>query len=310
MDDGGFLPSPTLARAPGIYLDISNTDYHGGPGISKSQMDRLARSPLHLIDHESESSDSMDLGTAVHAAVLEPDQFEKDYALPFELPPGALVTLDQIKARLVELGGKPARSRDETIDRLLAVDPQAPVIEVLQERHARGRAMLDSPTWNKVRRMRDALFAHEDAGPLLSAPGLAEASAYWIDPETGVLCRCRPDKVLTGTGILADLKTTRDASLKEFSRSAGKLRYWVQDPFYRDGWEAAGGEPIDTFLFITVESTRPHAVAVYELPRKDLIKGRREYRRLLRIYANCRAANHWPGYPSGIQALDIPPYLF
>jgi exodeoxyribonuclease VIII len=68
----------------GIYAGISNDAYHGGPGVSKSGLDLIARSPLHYwtryLDPQrtpTEPTPSMRLGTAIHTAVLEPGEFAK-----------------------------------------------------------------------------------------------------------------------------------------------------------------------------------------------------------------------------------------
>jgi exodeoxyribonuclease VIII len=72
---------------PGIYPDISNADYHGGPGVSKSLLDLIERSPAHLkaaLDAPREDrvpTAAQAIGTAFHALVLEPKVFATEYTL-------------------------------------------------------------------------------------------------------------------------------------------------------------------------------------------------------------------------------------
>lgn len=71
---------------PGIYYGLPNADYHGGPGTNKGLLDVVARSPLHakaLLDRANddrpEPTAAMQLGTALHTLVLEPDAFADQY---------------------------------------------------------------------------------------------------------------------------------------------------------------------------------------------------------------------------------------
>lgn len=71
---------------PGVYSEISNHDYHSGPGISKSGLDLIHRSPLHYQYAVSAANDNKPtaaqaLGTAAHALILEPAEFTKQYCL-------------------------------------------------------------------------------------------------------------------------------------------------------------------------------------------------------------------------------------
>lgn len=71
-------------RLPGVYDDLSNADYHGGPGISKSGLDLIEKAPStyrYAMDNsaEREETAAMRIGTAVHAAILEPELFATDY---------------------------------------------------------------------------------------------------------------------------------------------------------------------------------------------------------------------------------------
>lgn len=71
---------------PGIYDNLSNAEYHGGPGISKSGLDLIARSPMHYHAAVTAANDRVAtpaqmFGTAFHAFLLEPAEFHKQYCL-------------------------------------------------------------------------------------------------------------------------------------------------------------------------------------------------------------------------------------
>lgn len=74
---------------PGVYSDISNEQYHSGPGISKSGLDLIHRSPLHFHHaYEPDNDNRPDtkayfIGREIHSLVLEPELFYREYALAF-----------------------------------------------------------------------------------------------------------------------------------------------------------------------------------------------------------------------------------
>ena len=169
-----------------------------------------------------------------------------------------------------------------------------------------GRQILNPDQWKQIHGMRDAVMAHPAASALLTRiPGRAEQSIYWIDPITGVLCRCRPDW-WRDDNLPIDLKTTEDASPEGFARSIAKFRYEVQAAFYLDGIEAATGKRPKNFVFIAVEKKPPHAVGVYVLDAETLEIGRGLYREDLATYAKCAQADQWPGYGDKIQTINLP----
>ena len=70
----------------GIYHDISNEDYHAGDGVSKSQLDMVAKNPALLqwiksAPVDTEKLKALDMGTALHCKLLEPDEFSKRFII-------------------------------------------------------------------------------------------------------------------------------------------------------------------------------------------------------------------------------------
>jgi exodeoxyribonuclease VIII len=59
-------------------------------------------------------------------------------------------------------------------------------------------------------------------------------------------------------------------------------------------------------VFAAVESDWPHVAMPYMLGDDVLAAARRENRRLLNRYAECKRTGTWPGYGSAVQLINLP----
>ena len=95
---------------PGIYDGLPDAVYHDAPGVSSSVLKEMGRSPAHCRAKQdgdrNKRTKALETGIILHCAVLEPERFAQDYALP---PmrinyPDALATVEEMKARCEALG--------------------------------------------------------------------------------------------------------------------------------------------------------------------------------------------------------------
>lgn len=247
---------------PGIYTSdqLSNIDYHSGAGISCTGLKKIAVSPAHYKYGEFKQTAAMFTGSATHAAILEPDLFAKQYAF---LPQGKDRRSSEYKALCAEHGADNVLTN---LDRF----------QILQMQ----RAVKANPVANKW------LYEEE---------GRNELSVYAKDPETGVLVRCRFDRLLN-RGFSPDLKTTVDASHRGFSNAIAKYGYAFQAAFYMDTYYWATGQRLEGFGFLAVESKAPYNVMCYRLDDESIEVGRSQYRAALNKYAECLESGVWHGY--------------
>lgn len=259
--------------SPGIYLDMSNEAYHKSPGISKSGLDLIARSP-YFYRHRppQEQTSAMLIGSAFHAAALEPLSFLKLFAVA----PDVNARTNAGKAELE-------------------------LFRVSNE----GKSILRKDDAEQVAAMAEAVRNHPTASSLL-ADGQAETSIFHIDEITGELIKVRPDWLVED--LLVDLKSTEDATPEAFARSCWNYRYHVQAAFYLDTANAAfGSDRFRSFVFIACEKKPPFQVAVYVADRQMIEAGRVQYRRDLEKYHQCRVTDTWPGINAGrIQEIGLP----
>lgn len=270
--------------APAIIADMPNRDYHAAPGISCTGLKHFLRSPAHYrayLDEELKETPALVFGRQCHMAVLEPDKWSERHAV---------------------WSGSPRNTKAG----------KAEWAEFIEEH--RGREIITAENAEIIKRMIDAVHSHPAASRALSAPGLAEVSAWAIDERSGELVKCRPD-FWRQDGIIVDLKTCESAEPVKFAKAAANLCYPLQQGFYLDvaGQALAQakeapelvGKPLG-MIFLAVEKTPPFAVAVYTIEFEAVELGRDKYRDALVRLSECRARREWPGYSDEVQELILP----
>ncbi|EER1256884.1 exodeoxyribonuclease VIII, partial [Escherichia coli] len=222
-DETGEVADPVIVEdiEPGIYYGISNENYHAGPGVSKSQLDDIADTPALYLWRKNAPVDTtktktLDLGTAFHCRVLEPEEFSNRFIVAPEFNRRTNAGKEEEKAFLMECAST-------------------------------GKTVITAEEGRKIELMYQRVMALPLGQWLVESAGHAESSIYWEDPETGILCRCRPDKIIPEFHWIMDVKTTAD--IQRFKTAYYDYRYHVQDAFYSDGYEAQFGV-LPTFVFL------------------------------------------------------------
>jgi hypothetical protein len=176
--------------------------------------------------------------------------------------------------------------------------------DAFREQHAE-ETILKVDEYGRALAIRDAVRRHPVAAKYLSA-GKAEQTITWTDRETGIRCKARIDWL--GQAVV-DLKSTKDVDAFKFAALVARMLYHGQLAFYADGVREALGLELPAVI-IAVEVDAPHDVAVYRLGPDEIQVGRSLYRSLLRLVAECRQADSWPGrYPEEL-ILRLPAWSF
>lgn len=277
-DETGEVAAPVIVEdiEPGIYYGISNENYHAGPGVSKSQLDDIADTPALYLWRKNAPVDTtktktLDLGTAFHCRVLEPEEFSNRFIVAPEFNRRTNAGKEEEKAFLMKCAST-------------------------------GKTVITAEESRKIELMYQSVMALPLGQWLVESAGHAESSIYWEDPETGILCRCRPDKIIPEFHWIMDVKTTED--IQRFKTAYYDYRYHVQDAFYSDGYEAQFGvQP--TFVFLvastTIECGR-YPVEIFMMGEEAKLAGQLEYHRNLRTLADCLNTDEWPA----IKTLSLP----
>lgn len=287
-----------LITAPGAYPDVSAEDYHRnphllpGPSLSSSGAKLLLeRSPYHFFYDSPLNPDRpperdkphFNVGKAAHDMILLSERWPEHYHV---LPEGfSFAKTKQFADAIAE--AEAAREEGVTVLRH----------EEAQTVHAVAAA---------IRRNSLAMAALTN--------GVTEETLAWIDTETGVWLRARPDfrpnSLIEGRDVMvvADLKfvAPAHASRDGFMRAIANFGYHQSAAFYCDGIKATFGHYPTNWLHVVVEKEPPHCVALYELPAEDIERGRWMNREAIQTFARCVDTGKWPGYADEPAPVGLP----
>lgn len=156
----------------------------------------------------------------------------------------------------------------------------------------------DVVPWDTLQRANAAIARLSNTPEIAEARQGCDAQVAAVAEIEGVLCKglidlCPKDGCRGG---LADLKTAASGDPAEWARYVFNMRLHWQAALYLDLWNRATGEDLQDFFHIVSEQEPPHEPSMMALSHEFVALGRDEYRRALRLYAECQAKDEWPGY--------------
>lgn len=225
-----------------------------------------------LDGHKEEATKPQMLGTALHAAFLEPAEYFKWY------------------------------KSGEKLDKRTSIGKAEAALRA--ESEAQGYVYLSPNEMDLVNSSVRAMHQNT-AIKNLTNDLTVETSMFWIDPLTGVKCKGRMDAFSKNGKFILDVKTTKDA--KNFLSSVLEYGYHRQAAYYLDGLAACTND--ETWLdyyWVVVEMDPPFTNCVYKASVNMLMAGRIEYENALMRYAECKKKNEWPGLENQVITLSLP----
>jgi hypothetical protein len=290
-----------LQPGQAIAVDWTAERYHGDTETtSRSQLGDLADPERYFLRHEARTlppdprSASMQLGTAVHLAVLEPQEWQrrKFFAKP-KRPKGATKN------------AKPGTAARINYDAWKAICDA-------WERVVSHEAIVVEPEeMQRVETMAERVRTQEFIAELLAKPGRSEQTVLWHHPpieyqvqvgrelethSASLVVRVRVDRLVDLDEIVLvvlDLKTTESAEPTRFGYSIADYGYLMQAALYTDAVRALCPDREVHFVFAVVSSKWPYKRACYALTDEDLEEGRNQYRAAMVELLTRRHTGDW-----------------
>ncbi len=260
--------------------DEEHLDYYAVPSISHSRLKEIRHSPGHFrwkSDNPEPATDAMNLGSLVHAMVLEPHTVERVFAASPKVDRRTKVGREEYQ---------------KFID-------DHPIQKVVTESE-----------WKQAERMTEAVRSHPDARKIVDsviAHGSAEREFYWTDSR-GIDRKAKLDGLYYADQseplFVVDLKTTIDASPNSFRRSISKFCYGTQMAYYCEAAGIANKEAI----IIAVSKAPPYGVGLYRFGDEAIRRSELVVNRWLDLYKECEASDEWPTY-WGTEDVEVPDWF-
>jgi len=266
-------PKPELILSDGKFEPywveaLSDDDYHDDKTfVSSSNLKKVLLSKRTFYNDfflakkkDEKEKECFRLGKMFHMAILEGDKFKENFVL-----------MPEFEA----LNGKGELTKNKNC-------------KAVKEKYAAFRASLPSSAVICSESEREqiigsvySLLEHPQAAQIMK-DSLTEVSGFFVDEESGLRCKIRPDILSKNCVILGDLKTTRMVDSMRFQNSVFDLGYYISMYMYTQGIKAISGVEPKIIPIIAMENTMPFECSIHYFKMENLRDyASREYRKAL-----------------------------
>ena len=228
-----------------IRLSDDESYYADNEYITNSMLSKLNKSPLELYAYMNGDLDTntqaLNFGKAFHTAILEPEKMENVAVFDGKRKVGK--AWDVFHA--------------ENHDKIILTQDEMTTLE--------------------------SMFARLSSNPMACEHMMLDDKSTQTEivniwENNGLYCKGKADIVNYDKGVMVDLKTTSNASPREFERSVYKYGYHRLAAYYLDGFG------LEKFTIVAIEKKFPFNMGVYTLSDETIQKGREEIEDLMKEY--------------------------
>jgi hypothetical protein len=273
----------------GIYPNLSNTEYHSDPAISRSGILKFLESPykywaeyLNPDRPPKSQTDEMAFGSAFHKFVLEYEDFFQDYVVEPQTQ-----RLPKV-IRLKDVG-RPAFDAYKAEKAKIEFFNQT----LMNEFDPAGKTVLTQKEMDLLQEMLTAINKHDQARDLIVGAKI-EHSLFWRDEETGLMLKARPD--IWHPNMIVDLKTCKSANTRAFLYAMIDGGYHIQAAMIQEGIYKLEGFQIQNFLNLCQEKTYPYSIGIKIIGDSFIQRGREIFRQTLGKMKSAIENNYFPDY--------------
>jgi exodeoxyribonuclease VIII len=271
--------TPPPPKQKNIWYDMSMDDYLANEALGSSSLKKLIINPYEFKEYlrsDKKDTKATILGTAIHTAILEPNDFFNRYVLqpedwgPKNKKPGKTLW-DEFKKNADKNGKIPLGFEDAVI-----------ILKVIH-----------------------AAKLHRFVQNLLKG---AQTEVTAIANNGGYRLKARAD-LITKDNYIWDVKTTSQGMTDDaLARTIFKEGYHFQAVHHSETFKKAG-IPVKGFGWIFV-STNTAAVHIKTriAGEKTLKNGKKDWDIALQTYEECLETDSWPGYDDEGFEIDLPEY--
>lgn len=267
---------------PGVH-HMTFDEYAQIQAVNNSRLVAYNKTPAHALIYKPDTL-AMRIGRAAHACLLEPDVYDKKWAV---MPSGMI-----------------RRGKNW---------------EAWQEEN-KGKEILNTAEEESIKGIVKSLSSgqYETARKLIELCGMdTEVVLIWKHPKFGCLCKCRLDGFALGDfNIVVDLKTTTNADPNDWIRTAinAKMQPHWQAAWYLQGAQEILSPDIKTFIWIVMENKEPFGISVIQaapppIGETDMAYlGKLQMEPVLERYLQSERTGKFPGRPDKVVHGILPSY--
>ena len=261
-------------KAAHVVCDFQ--DYKKYEAVNHSSLKHMKDSPSkyqHELNRVRPSTDSQKLGSSIHAAILEPEVFERDYA------------------KMPKFDGRTKAGKEGKKEWTEA---------------NKGKIGLTEIDWNIVNGCRRRV---ENDSFISQFFKNAWTERSYFEQRELYKVKGRVDAFLPEKNFLVDLKTCQSANQYIFNADITKYGYVTQAAFYMDLVERTTGNRPEGFVIVAVETSRDFDANVFFFEDEHLKKGTKNYEQWLQRLDECIKSKKWCGYDRNFISYSPPAWF-